>query len=79
MIDDCVRAFQQFRRNNHNRGGSVPNLFVLQMGKLDQALGSGVLNFQFVENCRPVVCDGNITNIIDDHFVEPLWTKRGFY
>ena len=76
ILDELVSTLKELSSKNDNGGSTITDLSVLNLRKLDEDLSSGVLDFELLEEGSTVVCDGNITNIIDEHLVETLGAKR---
>jgi hypothetical protein len=76
ILDELVSTLKELSSKNDNGGSTITDLSVLDLRKLDEDLSSGVLDFELLEDGSTVVCDGNITNIIDEHLVETLGAKR---
>ena len=76
ILDELVSTLKELSSKNDNGGSTITDLSVLNLRKLDEDLSSGVLDFELLEDGSTVVCDGNITNIIDEHLVETLGAKR---
>ena len=49
-LDQLVSPLQQLSSQDHHGGCSVADLSILQLRKLDQKIGGGVLDFQFFED-----------------------------
>ena len=63
LFDELVSSAQQFRCNDDNTGGTVPNLLVLELRQLAQHLSGRGLHFQQLEDSRSVICHGHIANL----------------
>mmetsp|Transcript_29986 Transcript_29986/g.81263 ORF Transcript_29986/g.81263 Transcript_29986/m.81263 type:complete len:572 (+) Transcript_29986:3-1718(+) len=77
VLHELVRPLQQLGRDDHHGGRAVPHLCVLQVGQLHQHLGRGVFHLQLLQNGGPVVGDGDVTDVVDQHLVQALRAQRG--
>lgn len=57
--------FQQLSCQNDDRSGTVTDLLVLEIRQFNENLGGRMLNVQFLQNSSAIVCDGDITNLIN--------------
>ena len=76
VLDKVVGAAEQLGGKDDDGGGSITDFTVLDLGELDKDLGGGVGHLKLLEDSGAIVSDGNIANIVDEHLVEALRTKR---
>jgi hypothetical protein len=76
VLHKLVGTLEQLSGEDDNRGSAIANLSVLDLGELNEDLGSGVLNFELLENGGTIIGNGNITDVIDEHLVETLRAER---
>ena len=79
ILNKLVGSLEELSSEDNHRGSTITDLSILDLGKFDEYLSSGMLNFQLLKDSSTVICNGNITNIVDEHLVETLRTKRALY
>lgn len=55
---------QQLGSKNDDTRGSITNLLVLQISKLDKHFGSRMLHFELLQNRSTIVCDRDISHLV---------------
>lgn len=65
----------QFSGHNDNRGGSVSDLFVLDSGELNHALGGRVLDVDLTKDGVAVVGHDDSAHGVEQHFEHGLGTE----
>jgi hypothetical protein len=63
------------RTQDDNRGGSVTDLLVLRLGKLNHVLGSGVGNIDFSKNSVTVIGEHQASRHGENHLQHGLGTQ----
>mmetsp|Transcript_14994 Transcript_14994/g.37753 ORF Transcript_14994/g.37753 Transcript_14994/m.37753 type:complete len:263 (+) Transcript_14994:965-1753(+) len=61
---------------NNDRGGSIPNLFVLGPRELNHRFGGGMTDVNLAQNTVSVVCHDNSSHGIQQHFEHGLGSQR---
>ena len=61
----------------YNRGGSISDFIILQLGQIDQHLGSRMFDLQQTQDGRAIVGDCHISDVIDQHLVQSDRTEAG--
>lgn len=79
VLNKLVGSLEELSSEDNDGGSTITDLSVLDLGKFDEYLSSGMLDFQLLKDGGTVICNGNITNIVDEHLVETLRTKRALY
>lgn len=69
FFDEVVGSLEEFGGDDDDTGGSVTDFGVLKLGKFDENFGSWVFNFQLFQDCGTIIGDGDISQIIDEHFI----------
>lgn len=75
VLDELVGALEELSSEDNNRGGTISDFSVLDLGKFDEDLGGGVGNLKLLENSGAIIGNSNITDIVDEHFVEALGSE----
>jgi len=75
VLDELVGALEELSSEDNNRGGTISDFSVLDLGKFDENLGGGVGNLKLLENSGAIIGNSNITDIVDEHFVEALGSE----
>jgi hypothetical protein len=70
VLDQVVGSLEEFGGHDDDRGGSVADFLVLELGKLDDDLGRRVLDVELAEDGGAVVGDGDVSDVVNQHFVE---------
>ena len=76
LLDEFVSTLEELSGEDDNRSGTISDFSILDLGKFDENLGSGVGNLELLKNSGAIISNGNITDIINKHFVEALGTER---
>ena len=76
VLDQLVTSLQELSGENNNGCCTITDLSILNLGELNQNFGGWMSDLQLFENCGAIVGDGNITDVIDEHLIETLWSKR---
>ena len=74
-LDEFVGSLEKLSGEDDDRGGSITDLSVLDLGKFNENFGGWVCYFKLLENCGAIVCNNNITDFVDEHLVETLGSK----
>lgn len=76
VLNKLVSTLEELSSEDDNGGSAVTDLSVLNLRELDEDLSSGVLNFELLKDSGTVVCDSNITNVINEHLIKTLRAER---
>jgi hypothetical protein len=78
VLDEFVASLQELRGQDNNRGSSITNLSILNLRKFDEHFCRGMSDLQLFQNCGAIICDSDISNVVNEHLIETLGTKRSF-
>jgi hypothetical protein len=78
VLNKLIGTLEELSSEDDNGSSTITDFSVLDLRKLDEDLSSRVLDFELLEDGSTIVCDSNITNVINEHFVETLRSKRAF-
>jgi hypothetical protein len=76
VLNKLIGTLEELSSEDDNGSSTITDFSVLDLRKLDEDLSSRVLDFELLEDGSTIVCDSNITNVINEHFVETLRSKR---
>jgi hypothetical protein len=76
LLDEFVSSLEELSGEDDDGGGTISDFSILDLGEFDENLGSGVGNLELLEDSGAIISNGNITDIINKHFVEALGTER---
>ena len=79
VFDQFVGALEELSSEDNNGSGTISDFTILDLGEFDENFGGGVGNLELFENSCAIIGNCNITNIINEHFVEALGSKRALY
>jgi hypothetical protein len=79
VLDQLISSSKELSGKDDNGGSSVSNFSVLDLGKLDQDFGGWMGDLELLEDCGAIVGNGNITNVVNQHLIETLWTEGGLH
>jgi len=65
ITEECFTHLQQLRSKKNNTRRSISHFFVLKIRQLYQHLGSGMLHFQFLKNRCSIICNRDISDLIN--------------
>ena len=77
ILDEVVASTEKLRGDNHDGGGAVSDLVVLELGKIDEDAGGGVLNLKLGEDGGAIVRDEDVANVVDEHLVKADGAEGG--
>jgi hypothetical protein len=77
LLDEFVGTLEELSGEDNNGSGTISDFSILDLGKLNENLGSGVSDLELLEDGGAIISNSNISDIIDEHFVEALGTERG--
>jgi hypothetical protein len=72
-----VGALKELSGKDNNGSGTVTDFAILNLGKFAKDLGGGVSHLNLLKNSGAIIGDDNITDLIDEHFIETLGSERG--
>lgn len=78
VLDQFVGALEELSSEDNNGSSTVSDFTILDLGEFDENFGGGVGNLKLFENSCAIIGNCNITNIINEHFVQPYRAKRRF-
>jgi hypothetical protein len=73
--DELIGSLEEFCSQHYDARGTITNLLVLQLTQLHNDLSCWVLDLQLAEDGGAIVCDGHVTDVVDEHLVEALGTE----
>mmetsp|Transcript_30026 Transcript_30026/g.55249 ORF Transcript_30026/g.55249 Transcript_30026/m.55249 type:complete len:289 (+) Transcript_30026:1028-1894(+) len=79
VLDEIIATAQQFGCDDDDRRRTVAHFLVLQVGKVDENAGGGMLYLQRFQNGGAVVRYQDVADIVNEHFVEADGSEGGFH
>ena len=70
VLDQLVGALEQLRGHDHDRGGAVAHLLVLNLGQLHKHTRRRVLHLEVGQDGGAIVGDGDLAEVIHEHLVQ---------
>lgn len=69
VLDEFIASLQQLSSKDDYRGSTISNLSVLNLRQLTEHFGGGMSDFKLFQNSGAIIGNGNITDVIHQHFV----------
>ena len=79
VFDQVIGSLQKFSGQDDNRGSSITDFTILDLGKLNENFCGRMCHLELLENSGAIVSDGHVTDVIDEHLIEALRTERGLH
>lgn len=76
ILNEFISSLEELSSQDDYRGGTISDFSILDLGELDKNFGSWMSDLQLFQDGGSIIGDSNITDIIDEHFIEALRTKR---
>lgn len=78
LLDQLIAPFEQFGSNKDDRSGTVTDFFVLELSEIYQETSGRVFYFELGQDGGSIVGDCDVTNVINEHFVETDGAQGSF-
>jgi hypothetical protein len=77
VLNEFISSLEELSGQDDDRGGTITDFSILDLGELDKNFGSWMCDLQLLQDCGAIVGDRDVTDIVDEHLIEALRTKRG--
>jgi hypothetical protein len=77
VLDEFISSLQELSSQNDDRCGTISDLSILNLRKFTEDFGGWMGDLQLLKDGGSIIGDGNVTDVIDEHFIESLRTEGG--
>lgn len=75
VLDEFISSLQELSSQNNDRCGTISDLSILDLRKLTENFSSWMSDLQLLKDGGSIICDGNVSDIVDEHLIKSLRTE----